>query len=42
VNVYVANGKHLVQLSTIYAPGKRSEAKYLEVLDQIAGTLVIP
>ena len=40
--LFVTNGTRLVQLSTIYAPGKRSEAKYLDVLDQIANTLTIP
>ena len=39
---FIANGQHVVELTTTYAPGRRSDARYLEVLDQIAGTLVIP
>jgi hypothetical protein len=42
VDLYVRNGAHVVRLLTVYALGKRTEAKYLEVMDQIAGSLTIP
>ncbi|MCL5995141.1 MAG: hypothetical protein M1546_03680 [Chloroflexi bacterium] len=40
--LFIANGQHVVELSTTYAPGRRSDAKYLEVLDQVANTLAMP
>ncbi len=42
LTLYVANKNNLITLSTSYAPGKRSDKKYLDVMEQIAGTLVIP
>jgi hypothetical protein len=40
--LFVTNGQHLVELSTSYTPDEQSAGKYMEVLDQIANTLVIP
>jgi hypothetical protein len=42
VVLFVTNGQHLVELSTAYTRGEQSGGKYMEVLDQIANTLVIP
>ncbi len=40
--LYVANEGSMVTLSTSYVPGRKSEKTYLGIVEQIAGTLVIP
>ena len=42
LTLYVANKDNMIALTTSYVPGRMSEKTYLGVMDQIAGTLVIP
>ncbi len=40
--LYVANKDRVTTLASLYVPGRKSQKKYLPVMEQIAGTLIIP
>ncbi len=40
--LYIAKDNHLITIATTYVPGQRPRKKYFVVMEQIAGTVIIP